>query len=305
MSAAPPSVSSTSCWVVPGKDDLVLTQEATLRRAAFGDAPDIADRELASASGDRCRWLAAVVLGARGRYAAAATLLRPLAHGRDPLLAALAGATFAAHRRQLGGHAAALAADGAALLNASRAGGAPDVDGLDPAGARVDALLGLAADNLGLGRLTAARRLLEVAGAQRRGWRAEVRFGWVSAELALAGGDAKAAVTHAQRAAGLARDRGAARHAIKSDLILGAALAATGEPDARTRAADLVAGALEAAATCRLASLAWPAGLLAADLEPASTGWNRARVTRELYALLPAVDPDGRRLARASPWVPI
>lgn len=280
-------------------------EEAALRRAAFGDAPDIADRRLAAATTPRGRWLAAVVLGARGRYAAAAALLGELQRGGDPVLAALAGATFAAHRRQLGGHAAALPWDGAAALRASGACGPPDEDGADAAGALADALLGLAADNLALGRFGAARRLVARAEAGEPGWRARVRAGWVGAELALARGLPGDAVPAAERAALLARDRGAARHAVKSDLVLAAALAATGDPGDRHRAASLVTDAAERARRWRLGSLTWPAGLLAADLDPARADWNRSRVTRELYALLPAADPLGRRLARASAWVPI
>ncbi|PXY17220.1 hypothetical protein DI005_00205 [Prauserella sp. PE36] len=283
----------------------MLTRESVLRRAAFGDAPDIHDGEPAAAASPRERWLAAVVLGARGGYAAAMTLLDPLRRGRDPLLAALAGATLASHRRQLGGHAAAVPLDGAALRHAALAAGPADEDGLDPAGALADALLGLAADNLGRGRLTAARRLIATATAHSGSWRTRVRLGWVSAEVALAAGDAAEAVPHAERAEALARERGAVRHEIKSALVLGAALAATGEPAARRRATELVGGALEATGKYRLGSLAWPAGLLAAELDPERADWNRSRVTRELYALLPASDPEGRRLALSSPWVPI
>ncbi|MFC4001489.1 hypothetical protein ACFS2C_00130 [Prauserella oleivorans] len=281
------------------------TRESDLRRAAFGDDPGLGDRVLAAADGPRERWLAAVVLGARGRYAAAASILQPLARGTDDVAAALAGSTLASHRRQLGGHAAAQPLDGAALARALGATGTPDDDGLDPAGARADALLGLAADNLALGRLTASRRLIAAAAEHVTSWRTRVRAGWVSAEVALAGGGAAAAVPHAEQAAACARQRGAVRHTVKSDLVLAAALAATGEPVARERAAALVTAALEAARSYRLGSLGWPAGLLAADLEPRRADQHRAWVTRELHALLPATDPEGRRLARASPWVPI
>ncbi|NIJ14152.1 hypothetical protein FHU38_004496 [Saccharomonospora amisosensis] len=279
--------------------------EAVLRHAAFGDAPAITDRALTAATTPRSQWLAAVLLGARGRYAAATTLLQPLIRGRDPLSAALAGATFASHRRQLGGHAAALPFDGAALARAAVATGDADEDGLDPAGALADAFLGLAADNLALGRFGAAQRLLEQALSPRAGWRAEVRTCWVTAELSLARGLAGDAVLPAKRAVGLSRQRGAARHLVKSQLVLAAALAATGDPGARQRAGALVGSALDAADNWELRSLTWPARLLAADLDPATAEWNRSRVTRELHALLPAADPTGKRLAFRSPWVPI
>ncbi|MBK1789347.1 hypothetical protein [Prauserella cavernicola] len=283
----------------------MLTGESVLRRAAFGDTPGLDDRALTAVTGPRQRWLAAVVLGARGRYAAATTLLEQLRRGRDPLLASLASATLASHRRQLGGHAAALPLDAAALRPAFAAAGPSDDDGFDPAGARADALLGLAADNLGQGRLTAARRFIAAAAGHVDSWRTAVRAGWVGAEVELASGDAAAAVPHAERALARARQRGAVRHVVKSSLVLGAALAATGEVAARERAARLVGDAVAATDEHRLGSLGWPAGLLAAELDPAHADWNRSRVTRELYALLPASDPEGRRLARTSPWVPI
>src|SRR3954469_24704188 len=125
-----------------------------LRRAAFGDV--VASPSLlawAAVGSPRSRLLAAIVLGAQGRYAAAAALLRELGHGRNPVLAALALTTFASHRRQLGGHGAALGPDGTALELAAGVTGGQDPDGLDARGAWTDALLGLTADNLGLGRL--------------------------------------------------------------------------------------------------------------------------------------------------------
>ncbi|TQJ03103.1 hypothetical protein [Amycolatopsis cihanbeyliensis] len=285
------------------------TPEQRLRRAAFGDAPAIDDRELAAAgrADPRTRLLAAVLLGARGRYAAAATILGELARADDPVTAALAASALAAQRRQLGGHARALALDGTALLR-TEAGRVPesvDPDGLDAPGARADALLGLAADNLGLGRPAVARRLVAMAGSGRPGWRASVRSGWVRAEIELVVGQARAAVRHAEPAAELAGNRGAVRHAIKSDLVLAAALGACGSPAKRSRAAGLVDAALAAAEKLELWSLAWPAGLLAAELDEAPAAPHRSRVTRQLHAVLRQADAEGRRLARASPWVPI
>ncbi|WP_106182081.1 hypothetical protein [Prauserella shujinwangii] len=283
-------------------------REAVLRRAAFGDAPALGARELARAATARCRWLAAVVLGGQGRYAAATTFLEPLIRGRDPLHASLAAGTLASHRRQLGGHAAALPLDAAALARATAAGGPADDDGADPAGALADALLGLAADNLALGRLGVARRLLARAAEVPAGWRTRVRAGWIGAELALACGAAADAVPFAEEAARVARERGAARHSVKSGLVLAAALAATGEPGARERAAGLVATARAATAAHGLGSLGWPAAVLSAELAAAGSAAarrHRAAVTRELHALLPAADPEGRRLARQSAWVPI
>lgn len=280
-----------------------------LRRAAFGDLPSIDERALAAAgrADSRTRWLAAVVLGGQGRYAAAAALLGDLIRGDTTVVGALACATLAAHRRQLGGHAAALPLDGAALARVgtrSRAADRQDPDGIDRAGARADALLGLAADNLALGRPAVARRLITAAEGDPLSWRATVRSGWVRAEIELISGDAIAAVPSAEHAARLAAAQTAVRHGVKSDLVLAAALAATGEPDSHRRAIGLVTAASATAREHGLRSLTWPAGLIAADLDPAVAQSYRSQVTDELYALLLAADPRGRRLARESSWVP-
>lgn len=281
--------------------------EAGWRRVAFGDARH--DGGLRRPPGDQasglCRWLAAAVLGASGRYATATNLLRPLVHGRDPLLASLAASALASHRRQLGGHGAALPLDGMAANLATVASGEPDRDGLDPEGAWVDALLGLAADNLATGRLAAARRLLERAAETPAGWRARARTGWVRAEVALAAGNPAEAVPAARDAARVSREQGARRHSIKSDLVLAASLAATGEETYRHQATGLVAEALASARRDGLRSLVWPAGLLAADLLPAEAAEHRESVTRELHSLLQAADAEDRRLARESAWVPL
>ncbi|MGE3288984.1 hypothetical protein [Pseudonocardia sp.] len=133
------------------------------------------------------RWLAAVVLGGQGRYAAAATLLGGLLADRTvpTALAAHAAVTLGAHRRQLGGHAAARRWDALGLRLAVAAcrdgrdarpgacaslagpGAGPSAAGsragLDAGSARIDALVGLAADALGALDLTGARRLLAAA----------------------------------------------------------------------------------------------------------------------------------------------
>ncbi|GAB3579169.1 hypothetical protein GCM10027445_47300 [Amycolatopsis endophytica] len=275
--------------------------EIDLRRAAFGDqrSPDV----LPVAGSPRRRLLGAIVLGARGRYAAAAALLAGLVRDRDPVVASLALSTRASHCRQLGGHGVARGLDGAALRPASSAGPGADPDGLDAGGALADALLGLAADHLGTGRLTASRRVLERAGeAAARNWRTRVRLGWVTAELALASGDAPAATAPAEAALEKATAAGSVRHVVKSRLVLAAALGAAGH---KRRAGDLVSGALATAEEYDLSSLSWPAGLIAADLRPADADRHRSRTAAVLHAVLLSSDPEGRRLARESPWVPV
>ncbi|MTD56279.1 hypothetical protein GKO32_20190 [Amycolatopsis sp. RM579] len=243
--------------------------------------------------------LAAIVLGAQGRYAGAATLLDEVARGRNQMLASLALSTFASHRRQLGGHRAAFGPDGAALRLVTGLSGAEDEDGIDVEGARADALLGLAADNLGVGRLALARRLL--ARVTPRNWRSKVRLGWITAEMALAGGEPVSAVGPAEDALAFAIAAQARRHIVKSQLVLAAALGATGK---RERAVHLIDEALAVTDKFTLRSLSWPAGLLAAEHRPDARGRDRSRVDLVLHAVLLRTDPDGRRLASESPWVP-
>jgi hypothetical protein len=279
--------------------------EAFLRRAAFGDLPAASVSALPVDGGPRVRLLSAMLLGAKGRYAAAATILDELRRSDDLLFGSLAGSTLASHRRQLGGHAVARGLDGVALLAATRAAaGPPDPDGLDVHGALSDALLGLAADNLAVGRIAVARRMSAAAAEVPAGWRGQVRSGWVGAEIELAAGRAADAVVPAQRAAELAHARGALRHAIKSDLVLGAALAATGDPAARSRAAGLVRRALSEAEGRELSSLVWPACLIGADLWAEDGARHRFRARQVLHAVLRHADPCGRQVANESAWVP-
>lgn len=281
--------------------------EADLRRAAFGDWPYLSAGRLASAAGcgPRCRWLAAVVLGAQGCYAAAATLLTELRARACEPVGALSAATLAAHRRQLGGHDAARGLDAIAVRRSvdPHPSCAPDDDGIDQEGAVLDGLLGLAADNLGTGRLTVARMLLERANKHDAGWRGRVRSGWVQAEVELAAGQPAQAVSHASRAVRQARVRGALRHIIKSNLVLAAALTGLGE-SARPRARALVLEALDTAHTHALDSLSWPARLLAVDLDPPHAGAHTRAATELMHAVLQRTDPRGRSLAQRSGWVP-
>ncbi|MBB4686389.1 hypothetical protein BJY18_003874 [Amycolatopsis jiangsuensis] len=234
------------------------------------------------------------------------------------MVASLAASTLASHRRQLGGHTAARKLDGAALLTAGFAEGsggsggfggsepgiagsdAADADGLDLVGARADALLGLAADNLALGRIDAARRLAVRAARVDRRWRAAVRCGWVAAEIELADGQAAAAVAPARRALEIARARGARRHAVKSAIVLGVALSAAGEPGAL----DLVVTAVEETEKYELHSLSWVATRVAADLDAGHAEEYRFRSQQVLHPVLQQADPCVMQIARASPWVP-
>jgi hypothetical protein len=259
--------------------------------AAFGGQPGAIITEIPD--NPRSRWLAAVALGGQGWYAAAATLLRELIADPDHVVASLAASTLASHRRQLGGHAAARALDALALR---RLATRPDA-----AEARSDALLGLAADALGVGRQTEARRLITLAGQLDAGWRAEIRLGWVSAEVELGADRADLAVPHAERASERANASGSTRHRIKSALVLGAALAADGD---HGRAIRLLAGTGAEASDLGLLPLLWPCALLLAELEPSRRPAHRRTAGDALHRVLRRADPAGRRIAHSSPWVP-
>jgi len=266
---------------------IAATGPKGLREAAFGADPG-ADVWCHASGGAWQRWFAAVVLGGQGHYAAAAAALAGLLAHHDRVLASLAASTLAAHRRQLGAHRAARPLDALALRLASgatrashrsEAAGAtwatgaadpdaapdePDPDSVDRVGARVDALLGLAADEIGVGRPGPARRLLVAAEraatpATARAWRTTVRLGWLTAEAEFAAGHADAAVAPARRALAEATARGAVRHRAKSMLILAAALATAGGPEP---AGELLQDVIAVAHRHGLVPLVWPAGLL-------------------------------------------
>ena len=250
----------------------------TFEQAAFGDRPDLA--VTATPAQPRDRWLAAVVLGAQGHYARAATILLDLVLAGD----ALAAATLASHRRQLGGHTAARRLDARGLATART----------DEA--RADVLLGLAADAVGTGRLDEAERLRDRVPLTT--WRARVRHGWVSAEICLSTGGA--ARPHAERALEEAETAGAVRHRIKSEIVLAAALAVS-EP---VMARKLVTRARDDATDLHLSSLVWPASLLLAEVDPSEPSGHTRTAALVLHGLLRRADPRGRELAERSPWVP-
>jgi hypothetical protein len=226
---------------------------------------------LPSAETSEERWLRAVALGGQGRYAAATAELETLARVRDGgAFPALALSTRASFLRQLGWHSHARTWDGRALALA----------GVD-ADARADALIGLAADALGVGRFGLSARLLARAreavdaGASAR---LPVRLAWVGAELAMATGDGVAAVGHAECAVDLAGALDSVRHAVKSDVVLAAALCCAGEPDRSRRVADT---ALDVAEECGLVPLTWALACLLADVGSGSRGRSQIIAMRD------------------------
>lgn len=197
------------------------------------------------------RWIRAYVACARGEFARAERLSRELARSREPALRARAAITLGSVLRQTGRHAAGRVADERAL------GAAAAVPGRSGAALRAHALVGLAADAVGLGEAARCARLLARAAsaAPRRDWRVAVRLAWVRAEHALLTARPRAAAAHARRALARSREAGAARHEAKSWLFLAAALRDARDPAwraparrAATIAARIGARPVEAAA---------------------------------------------------------
>ncbi|MCV6963403.1 hypothetical protein BST27_21295 [Mycobacterium intermedium] len=226
---------------------------ATLLAAAFGDQPNT--WPLPTATTPNQLWLRAVAAGGQGRYGVAysdlAQLRRSVTSGR---LASLAHSTQASFLRQLGWHTLARGWDGRALALA----------GDDPE-AGCDALVGLAADALGIGRLAASAALLARAETLPVDERQAVRRRWVAAELAMAGGDGATAVSHAQEAVELAQAMTvlSVRHRVKSDVVLAAACCSAGNID---RACAVAEAALDATGQFGLVPLQWALSCLLIDI---------------------------------------
>jgi hypothetical protein len=242
--------------------------DSVLAKAAFGDDPG--RWPLPAARDPRDLWLRAVVAGGQGRYASALTDLAAVCRlqRRGPLVS-LAHSTHASFLRQLGWHARARTWDGRAL---ALAGGDPE--------AGADALIGLAADALGVGRLAASATALQratdllPASAPRR---LPVRLAWVWAELAMARADGATAVGHAERSVQLAAGLRSARHAVKSDMVLAAALCSAGKIDGSRTVAD---AALDAADGLGIIPLRWALACLLADIGSARHSAAAVRMIR-------------------------
>ncbi len=224
-----------------------------IANAAFGDDPG--RWPLPPAHSAEELWLRAVVSGGQGRYANAyadlASVRRAHRVGR---LASLAHSTQASFLRQLGWHDKARGWDGRALAVAAA----------DPEGT-VDALIGLAADALGVGRFAASGVALgRVSGLLDAGPpRLAVRLAWVSAELAMATGDGATAVAHAEHAVQLSGALGSARHRVKSDVVLAAALCSDGRLERSRAVADT---ALDTTQRLGLVPLSWALASLLGEI---------------------------------------
>jgi hypothetical protein len=235
-----------------------MSAEAVLTKAAFGDDPGC--WPLPVATTPHQLWLRAVAAGGQGRYASALADLAGMCRlQRSGPLVSLAHSTRASFLRQLGWHARARRWDG----RASALSGA-DLE------ARADARIGLAADALGVGRFAASATALHQAAdllTESAPARLPVRLAWVSAELAMARSDGRTAVRHAQRAVDLAAGLGSVRHALKSDVILAAALCSAGELESARRVAD---PAMDTSQRLGMVPLCWALACLLADIGSAT-----------------------------------
>jgi hypothetical protein len=236
--------------------------ERTLAAAAFGNQPQ--SWPLPTAITPQQLWLRAVASGGQGRYGCAyRDLAVPRRSGSGGRLVSLAHSTQGSFLRQLGWHVQARGWDGRAL---ALAGGDPE--------ARADALIGLAADALGVGRFAVAATLLTRADSAPAPAtvpdRLAVRRRWVGAELAMACGEADIAVRRAEEAVELAATMASgpigasARHRVKSDVVLAAALCSAGRTD---RARAIAEAALNATERLGLLPLRWALACLLIDIE--------------------------------------
>lgn len=242
-----------------------------LADAAFGDDPG--RWPLPAARTPRENWLRAVAAGGQGRYGCALAELEVIERGyRTGPLLSLALSTRASFLRQLGSHALARGVDGQAL---AQCGG--------DAEAATDALVGLAADALGVGRFGVSGRLLERASAIEGGGsgRLAVRRAWVSAELAMVRGDGASAVEHAEHGVVAAAGYPSARHSVKSDVVLAAALCSAGELD---RAREVADAALAATEKFGMVPLRWALACLLADIGSTAQSSAQVRAIRDASA---------------------
>ncbi|OZF06464.1 hypothetical protein [Rhodococcoides fascians] len=241
-----------------------------LHRAAWGTEPGM--WPLPAASTVRGRWNRAVALGGQGRYlAASAELDAAVMSGPvPPSLRSQMHSTRASWIRQMGAHGAAARVDGTAIaavgLDERRSPSGETGD--DPAvvRARADALVGLAADALGVGRFGTADALLArcehmMARDGRKDvlWRQHLRLGWVRAELAMFSGRGPDAVRYALDARGRADEIDSLRHTVKTDLVLAAAYSSVGD---LSRSGDGAQRVLDACEVHGLLPLRWAAAML-------------------------------------------
>ncbi len=280
------------------------------RELAFGTPRTLGVCSLANGvpDGPREAWCQGVALGAAGRYAAARCVLEPLTRGEaahaNPVSASLAASTLASHRRQIGGHADGYHADASALRLLAPAA-EPDTDG-----ARADALVGLAADAIGSGRLGRCDELLRYVhdNVPLSAWRSRIRYGWVRTEWLLACDRAGDALVVAEETHEYACSAPSGRHAIKSAMQLAVCSSMQKTEGGLLRGARLAEEALRASLDRGIVSLVWPIALLlsgTAESVPSPLADRAIELAREaLTSVVSATDAAGRRMVRRSPWMP-
>ncbi|NLG55025.1 MAG: hypothetical protein GX542_05155 [Rhodococcus sp.] len=251
-----------------------------LTDAAFGAHPDRAP--LPRAHTVEGLWLRGVVLGGQGRYAQARAELTTLLRATSPTtsdphhaaLRSLAMSTWASFLRQGGRHQEAASFDGAALAALPMSSADAHADAA-VAAARADAWTGLAADNLGMGRLGVGWELqrrceaLVASFPDEQLQRQRIRWSWVSAELSLAAGNFVDAGTYADRAAALALEWGSVRHHVKSTLLQCAVMTGTEPLETVLECGEQVRARCE---RLGLVPLEWAASLLLAGVSSQTRG---------------------------------
>lgn len=211
---------------------------------AIAVSPSAGRQMLATDSDPWTEWARAVCTMAMGDYAGAFHRLRPIA-AEATEVAGLAAAALASGLRQLDEHAAAVAWDERAMAG--------------PAAARLDGLIGRAADDVGLLDPGAAAGWLQLAEPLQVTWRDRIRYHWVATEVALSLGELSGAVVAADRALAAARRTGSPRHLLKSALFRAVCEVQT---EVRVRQVREV---LDAAEVMSLPPLVWPAVVVIGD----------------------------------------
>ncbi|MGB8386417.1 MAG: hypothetical protein WCE76_00810, partial [Mycobacterium sp.] len=113
--------------------------------------------------------------------------------------------------------------------------------------------------------------------------RLPVRRGWVGAELAMASGEGEITVRHATEAVQLAQAMAvpSARHLVKSEMVLAAALCSAGLPE---RARAVAEAALDAAGRLGLTPLRWALACLLIDIGSVAFSAQRLHEIRDICA---------------------
>lgn len=281
-----------------------LTGVAPLRRAV-----EVAGAAGRAAEASAAAWLLGVCLGAAGHYGDAFSVLdlfsvEPQEDERtaeEEVFRSLALSTRASLYRQLGRHVTARELDKLALVGSGDATAVPGE-------ARFDALLGLAADAVGLEEPGSARKNLarahDLVHLRPDWWRQRVRVHWVRAEVALLTGEPDEAVAESAAALTMAEASGAPRHVAKSSLFLGVSLVQAGRLDeagATLRRAALLAESLGAL------PLLWHSravlGALLQEASPEESQWALASARRTVETIAATLDPVLRKAWLARPDV--